>query len=66
MGVLLIMSGYYIHIDQPELVLLTFCTFVAIYQASQGSCLYIYLAEIVVNEVAMGLALFTLMLMMTI
>ena len=66
MGVLMIMSGYYIHINQPELVLLSFCTFVVVYQASQGSCLWIYVAEIVVNEVAMGLALFTLMLAMTI
>jgi hypothetical protein len=66
MGVLLGMSGYYIHIDQPELVLLSFCSFVIVYQASQGSCLFIYIAEIVVNEVAMGLALFTLMLAMTI
>lgn len=31
MGVLLIMSGYYIHINQPELVLLSFCTFVVVY-----------------------------------
>jgi hypothetical protein len=47
-------------------VLLGFCTFVVIYQATQGSCLWIYLSEIVVNEVAMGLALFTLMITMTI
>lgn len=66
MGVLLIMSGYYIHINQLELVLLTFCSFVVIYQASQGSCMFIYVAEIVVNEVAMGLSLFSLMLTMTI
>lgn len=66
MGVLLIMSGYYIKINQPELVLLGFCTFVVIYQSTQGSCLFIYLSEIVVNEVAYGLALFTLMLSMTI
>lgn len=66
MGVLLVMSGYYIHINQPELVLLTFCSFVVIYQASQGSCMFIYVAEIVVNEVAMGLSLFSLMLTMTI
>ena len=37
-----------------------------VYQASQGSCLFIYVAEIVVNEVAMGLSLFSLMLTMTI
>ena len=66
MGVLLMTSGYYIHINQPELVLLSFCSFVVVYQASQGSCMFIYVAEIVVNEVAMGLSLFSLMLAMTI
>lgn len=34
MSVLLIMSGYYMHINQPELVLLSLCSFVAVYQAS--------------------------------
>jgi len=65
MGVLLVMSGYYIRINQPELVLLSFCTFVVIYQSTQGSGLFVYVSEIVVNEVAYGLALFTLMLTMT-
>ena len=46
-------------------MLLTFCTFVVIYQSTQGSGLFVYVSEIVVNEVAYGLALFTLMLSMT-
>ena len=66
MGVLLCISGYYIHANQPELVLLSFCSFVVIYQATQGSCMYIYVAEIVVNEVAMGLSLLCMMLSMTV
>lgn len=66
MGVLLCISGYYIHVNQPELVLLSFCSFVVIYQATQGSCMYIYVAEIVVNEVAMGLSLLCMMLTMTV
>lgn len=65
MGAVLIVSGYFVYIDQPELVLFGFCTFVAVYQSTQGSCLFIYVAEIVVNEIAMGLALFSLMLAMT-
>lgn len=66
MGVLLIISGYYIHMQQPELVLLSFCSFVVVYQSTQGSCLYIYIAEIVVNEVSMGLSLLTMMMSMTV
>jgi len=66
MGVLLCISGYYIHLNQPELVLLSFCSFVVVYQATQGSCMYIYIAEIVVNELAMGLALLCMMLTMTV
>lgn len=66
MGAILGVSGYFVYMNQLELLLLSFCTFCAVYQATQGSCLFIYVAEIVVNEVAMGLALFSLMLAMTI
>ena len=66
MGILLCLSGYFIHVNEPELVLLSFCSFVVVYQGSQGSAYFIYVTEIVVNEVAMGLALFTCMLTMTI
>lgn len=34
MGLLLVVSGYYIHMQQPELVLLSFCSFVVIYQST--------------------------------
>ena len=66
MGALLVVSGFYIRANQPELVLLSFCSFVVVYQATQGSCLYIYVGEIVANEQAMGLALLTMMVTMTV
>lgn len=65
MGCVLVISGYFYYMNQPEFVLFGFCTFAAVYQSTQGSCLFIYVAEIVVNEIAMGLALFSLMIAMT-
>ena len=66
MGMILCLSGYLMSLKQPDLVLYSLCSFVAVYQSTQGSCLFIYVAEIVVNEIAMGLALFSLMLAQTI
>jgi len=35
------------------------------FQATQGTIIFIYISEIVVSEAAMGLALFTLMICLT-
>ena len=34
MGCILIVSGYFVYMNQPELVLLSFCSFVAVYQST--------------------------------
>ena len=48
------------------MVLSTICAFIVVFQATQGTVVFIYVSEIVTSEAAMGLALFSLMICLTI
>ena len=65
MAVCLFAAAFFIQKKQADLVLLFTCSFIIIFQATQGTVIFIYIAEIVASEVAMGLALFTLMICLT-
>lgn len=66
MAVLLFATAYFVQIRQAELVLLTMSSFVVVFQATQGTIIWVYISEVVSSEAAMGLALFTLMMCLTI
>jgi hypothetical protein len=62
MAVLLFAVAYYIDVKRSELVLINLCAFIIVYQATQGSAFWIYVAEIVSSDSVMGICLFCQML----
>jgi hypothetical protein len=64
MAVLLLMVAHFIDAKQPELVLINLCAFIIVYQMTQGSAFWIYVAEIVSSDSVMGICLFCQMLML--
>ena len=58
MGALLMLTGYFIRIMQVELVLLTICSHIVVYQATQGAIMFIYIAEVATNDGILGLCVF--------
>lgn len=66
MAALLFISAYFTQIKNVDLVLWTLCAFIIVFQATQGTVIFIYISEIVCSEAAMGLALFVLMICLTV
>lgn len=66
MAVLHFATGYWVHKKQAELVLLSMCTLIIVYQATQGSILLIYIAEISTSDAILGICVFTTMVCTTI
>ena len=58
MGALLMLTGYFIRIMQVELVLLTICSHIDVYQATQGAIMFIYIAEVATYDGILGLCVF--------
>ena len=65
MAMLLFASAYFVYMKNVDFVLFTLCAFIIVFQATQGTVIFIYISEIVCSEAAMGLALFTLMICLT-
>jgi len=65
MAVLMLMCGLYCDQKKHDLVLLCICLFVFVFQCTQGSAIFIYIAEVVSSDSVMGLCLFTLMFGLT-
>ena len=58
MGTLLLLTGFFIRIQQVELVLLALCSHIVVYQATHGSAMFIYIAEIANHDGILGMCVF--------
>jgi hypothetical protein len=65
MAALLTLTGYFIRINEVELVLLTICSHIIVYQATQGAVMFIYIAEIANHDGILGLCVFVQMVFAT-
>jgi len=61
MCILMFMCGFYIDQKRHDSALLCICLFILIFQCTQGSAMFIYVAEVVSSDSVMGMCLFTLM-----
>lgn len=59
MGVLLILSGFYIDTMKHDLLLLCICVYVIVFQLTTGSAFFIYVSEVVASDAVMGMCIFT-------
>ena len=62
MAILLFLVAHFIDTKRADLVLINLCSFIIVYQATQGSAFWIYVAEIVSSDSVMGICLFCQML----
>ena len=65
MGLLMFATGYFVQTKQHDPALICILLFIMIFQATQGSALFVYIAEICDSDSVMGLCLFILMFGLT-
>jgi len=65
MGILMFLTGYFVQIKQHDPALICILLFILIFQCTQGSALFVYIAEVCDSDSVMGLCLFILMFGLT-
>lgn len=65
MGILMFLTSFYVHHLNHDSALMCILLFIALFQCTQGSALFVYIAEVCESDSVMGICLFITMFGLT-